>query len=253
MFATAEIKPSNKQNTTMMPFEDSPPTRSARYVDVRLAITNDAAFPSGNALAGYHGTAHNMPPPAEKMTGNSPSSSYTFVPLDSSHAFNESLSTLCSINEFEESFCSPLDYRKSAISPAFTAATLDSSEHTLNSHRSVTILEEEFCHPVPSLSPISTVISTGGPPYKTTEAMRRARSPFLQNYDSAYREKRAKTELCMHWKQRATCPFGSGCKYAHGKSELQKRLLVDLCAEGLADGETYRTKPCLMWVSTGSW
>lgn len=67
------------------------------------------------------------------------------------------------------------------------------------------------------------------------------------------RKTRLKTELCMHYEQGRPCPFGASCTYAHGEEELQLTKLVDLHEAGLVDQETYRTKPCLTWVMTGSW
>ena len=43
------------------------------------------------------------------------------------------------------------------------------------------------------------------------------------------------------------------CTYAHGEEELQMTKLIDLHEAGLVDMNTYRTKPCLTWVATGSW
>lgn len=67
------------------------------------------------------------------------------------------------------------------------------------------------------------------------------------------RRSKLKTEMCMHYENSGTCPFGPNCTYAHGEEELQMTRLVDLHRAGLVDLETYRIKPCLTWVSTGSW
>ncbi len=68
------------------------------------------------------------------------------------------------------------------------------------------------------------------------------------------RKQRVKTELCMHYTSGRICPFGSNCTYAHGEAELQMTKLMDLQRAGLIeDVEMYRTKPCLTWVTTGSW
>ena len=67
------------------------------------------------------------------------------------------------------------------------------------------------------------------------------------------RKSRIKTEMCMHYENGTHCPFGANCTYAHGEEELQMTKLMDLHRNGLVDLDTYRTKPCLTWVSTGSW
>lgn len=68
------------------------------------------------------------------------------------------------------------------------------------------------------------------------------------------RKQRVKTELCMHYSSGRVCPFGLNCTYAHGEAELQMTKLMDLQRAGLIeDVDTYRTKPCLTWVATGSW
>jgi hypothetical protein len=67
------------------------------------------------------------------------------------------------------------------------------------------------------------------------------------------RRSRLKTEMCMHYENGSNCPFGANCTYAHGEEELQMTKLVDLYRAGLVDLDTYRIKPCLTWISTGSW
>lgn len=67
------------------------------------------------------------------------------------------------------------------------------------------------------------------------------------------RKSRLKTELCMHYQSGTHCPFGANCTYAHGEDELQMTKLMDLHRAGLVELDTYRTKPCLTWISTGSW
>ena len=67
------------------------------------------------------------------------------------------------------------------------------------------------------------------------------------------RKSRIKTEMCLHFINKTSCPFGSNCTYAHGEEELQLTRLMDLHEAGLVDAATYRTVPCLTFVSTGSW
>lgn len=71
--------------------------------------------------------------------------------------------------------------------------------------------------------------------------------------DDAIRRSRIKTELCLHYINKNPCPFGDSCTYAHGEEELQLTKLMDLHRAGHVDIHTYRTKPCLTWISTGSW
>jgi hypothetical protein len=71
--------------------------------------------------------------------------------------------------------------------------------------------------------------------------------------DDSVRKSRIKTEMCMHYSNNRPCPFGSSCTYAHGEEELQMTKLLDLHNAGLIDVDTYRTKPCMTWVATGSW
>jgi hypothetical protein len=71
--------------------------------------------------------------------------------------------------------------------------------------------------------------------------------------DDAVRKSRLKTELCMHYESDMTCPFGESCTYAHGVEELQLTKLLDLHRAGLADCKSYRVKPCLSYICTGSW
>ena len=63
--------------------------------------------------------------------------------------------------------------------------------------------------------------------------------------------------LCVHLFANTYIPFWFSflvdCTYAHGEEELQMTKLVDLHEAGLVDMETYRTKPCLTWITTGSW
>jgi len=72
--------------------------------------------------------------------------------------------------------------------------------------------------------------------------------------DDSNRKQRIKTELCMHYSKGNECPFGERCTYAHGEEELQLTKLMDMQRAGLIeDAETYRTKPCWTYVTTGSW
>lgn len=118
-----------------------------------------------------------------------------------------------------------------------------------------------FCQMIPRTPSRSQTLSSASPTPSSsslssssysTMSKRRPKSPRESGGDSVRRNK-VKTELCMYYVNNNHCPYGEGCTYAHGEEELQLTKLMDLHRAGLADVETYRTKPCLTWVSTGSW
>jgi hypothetical protein len=106
-----------------------------------------------------------------------------------------------------------------------------------------------------SSTPTSYTKSSGyGPPTQLKSPKKKRSSVSSISSDDTNRKQRIKTELCLHYKNGNPCPFGVNCTYAHGQEELQKTRLMDLQRAGLIeDAETYRTKPCWTWVSTGSW
>ena len=103
---------------------------------------------------------------------------------------------------------------------------------TTTSYRSSTAVRPQSAPTVPSTT--TTVSTTAG----ATEQHER--------------KIRLKTELCMHYEHGRHCPFGTNCTYAHGQAELQMTKLQDLHEAGLVDRVTYRIKPCLTWIMTGS-
>ena len=62
-----------------------------------------------------------------------------------------------------------------------------------------------------------------------------------------------KLEFCESVVQGVICKFGSKCAFAHSESELQFTTLRERAEAGLIDILTYRTRPCLDHVMTGSW
>ena len=107
--------------------------------------------------------------------------------------------------------------------------------------------------PVTSLSSRSTYRSPT-PATKSSRLSKRALINANQSKEEDLnRRSRLKTELCFHYVNGTECPYGQNCTYAHGEDELQLTKLADLHHAGLADMQTYRTKPCLTWTATGSW
>lgn len=72
--------------------------------------------------------------------------------------------------------------------------------------------------------------------------------------DDGGRKQREKLELCSFYVQGQECPYAGRCIFAHGEDELKIKTLMGMYRAGyVEDVETYRTKPCLTWVCTGSW
>jgi hypothetical protein len=65
--------------------------------------------------------------------------------------------------------------------------------------------------------------------------------------------KRRKLELCQSTLKGVTCPFGKMCNFAHHTSELELTTLRQRAKAGIIDIHTYRTRPCIDYVMTGSW
>ena len=64
---------------------------------------------------------------------------------------------------------------------------------------------------------------------------------------------KVKTEMCTSIVRGNSCAFGIKCKYAHEIDELSLRTRVERDEAGLIDLMTFRTRPCLDHVMTGSW
>jgi hypothetical protein len=113
-------------------------------------------------------------------------------------------------------------------------------------------------YPAPSYSSVSTAsppvqqLYALPSPSPTNSRNKALFSPAREEQDPN-RKSRLKTELCLHYINKTQCPFGVNCTYAHGEEELQLTKLMDLHEAGLVDVATYRTVPCLTFVSTGSW
>ena len=230
----------------------------------------EATLPSEKAVRGF------LPPPLYQGVNNScvaaRASPVTLVGEKQSSRTSFQRSSQASFKPVlspEESFLN-LSFRSFTppTSPYYKKAVASSpSCFTTASDATETTVSESFC-----LSPSPTFGSQRGTPYdslastpvnysKSTGAeyltptrkspTKRIKSPYP---DDTGRKQRVKTELCMHYLRGNPCPFGSGCTYAHGEDELQMTKLMDLHRAGLIeDVDTYRTKPCLTWVMTGSW
>lgn len=81
----------------------------------------------------------------------------------------------------------------------------------------------------------------------------------VKNRPSAKSKKKRKTkmhlklEMCESILKGVDCNFGSSCTFAHCESELELTTLREREKAGLVDIMTFRTRPCLDHVMTGSW
>jgi hypothetical protein len=71
--------------------------------------------------------------------------------------------------------------------------------------------------------------------------------------DDPEKKSSIKTEMCKFIILNQECEFGSKCNFAHDESELRCKTILERHEQGLIDKETFRTKPCLAHISTGSW
>ena len=62
-----------------------------------------------------------------------------------------------------------------------------------------------------------------------------------------------KTELCENYMKGLPCQYGKKCNYAHGHQELRLLKLKERHEAGMINANEYRTKPCMIFVATGSW
>ena len=265
----------------------SPTPGNVRYVDVRVAIPADSPYPTENNIMQYihpqqvsspmtvsHSTNSNRdttwtPPPTAPVfdQGRSrPTSPYAFVPIGPGKGEERGRYTP-PISSSPYSF-----YKSGAASPSMLSVMTEDTTDTA----SLTVESSSF-----SRTPRNHVVSpTFSPPLghnyhhhhhhraspqlygrspKTSNGRKSPAFSKLNNSgagagdDDSIRKSRIKTEMCMHYSNGKPCPFGANCTYAHGEEELQMTKLMDLHKAGLVDKDTYRIKPCLTWVATGSW
>lgn len=80
--------------------------------------------------------------------------------------------------------------------------------------------------------------------------------PNHQNHHpQVFDNKKKKTELCKHYQKAGVCPYGEGCNYAHGEQDRVSFGNVEEMAKAgvIADARNYMCRPCVIFVSTGSW
>jgi Zinc finger C-x8-C-x5-C-x3-H type (and similar) len=217
--------------------QSRPPLPGVRFVEVRLAVPVDSPIQSRiqspterrPSLASVSSSGSVSP-----MLGQRPKSPYGFIPIRRDDR----------TSQLPHSPFSPSDFRKGVHSPSMMSFISDDTDETA----SMTLdTSSRMGSPSPYGSP---AFSRGSPRPKTPTG--RA-SPFAKGEEDPQRKNRIKTEMCMHYVNNRPCPFGANCTYAHGEEELQMTKLLDLDKAGLVDLETFRTKPCLTWVMTGSW
>lgn len=148
---------------------------------------------------------------------------------------------------------SPVEYRKPSPTPSHQTLT---TAESFESHDSSRPSSRNGFMPMwvgPRDSTVCRILE------KSFEAHRRSpltdlnKAKLSRREEDPVRKSRIKTEMCMHYENGTHCPFGTNCTYAHGEDELQMTKLMDLHRAGLVELQTYRTKPCLTWISTGSW
>jgi hypothetical protein len=200
---------------------------------------------------------------APTSRSNRPQSPYGFVPISNesphgSRPFSPSLS--------------PFDYSHGSPSPSMMSTM---TTETFTSSKGLDRLSPAFFPSVYRPSTPQDAAGAAARPFPKSPSVYRPstpqdsagaggrpktptgrKSPFVKNNttdDDSVQKKRIKTEMCMNYTNNRPCPFGAHCTYAHGEEELQMTKLLDLHKAGLIDVDTYRTKPCLTWVTTGSW
>lgn len=230
----------------------SPSGERLRYVDIRVAVPVDAPYTQENILQYMNPPIHGASPTSmtshtssgmSPTRGWRPNSPYGFVPIPKDDRGPSRFTPPAS----------PYDFRKASPSPSMlstvTSETGEMSSMTLDSRMSPALASMTPSVYRPSPTPQDVASRDVCRPKTPTGR----RSPYPKNEDDSVRKSRIKTEMCMHYANGRPCPFGANCTYAHGEEELQMTKLLDLHYAGLVDVETYRIKPCLAWVMTGSW
>ena len=88
----------------------------------------------------------------------------------------------------------------------------------------------------------------------TSRGLTRVRPKQKSFRDVPEKKKLLKTEYCDKFPNVSACPHGDKCHFAHSEDELVLKTLLERRDAGvIKDIETYRTRPCFTFVSTGSW
>jgi hypothetical protein len=256
---TGRMAPRDRESPQMFHSPMSTKQGAVRYVTV--AIPADLQPTPENMARFFNPTSKSSESPMTVMTNGTnsvaPASSsrsyspYGFVPI--SHE------TPRGGRPFSPPM-SPYNYGQASPSPSMMSAmtTETSTSGKVLDRTSPAFFPSVYRPPTPQDSTTAarprTPTGRKSPFAKTSNGINSpSPSPTSNMDDDSVRKSRMKTEMCMHYSNNRPCPFGANCTYAHGEEELQMTKLLDLHDAGLIDVDTYRTKPCLTWVATGSW
>jgi len=78
------------------------------------------------------------------------------------------------------------------------------------------------------------------------------KGPLSTSASNMRKLEKEKTVLCKNFESKKWCEYGAKCKFAHGTKELRIETYTTATMWGLCL-ETYRSRPCLDFVSTGKW
>ena len=229
------------QGTPLRPVEVTPGKNPGHFFSPSLYYNKETATPpriKTVIITDKQGNPIDLPPPAN-----------TFKPVASrderlaqSHAFKGySSPSFQFCQQVFPSAASP-SMMSEQTAETMTVTSRSTTPYSCASPSPTRFLNTSYCYDSQSSTPT----------IRASPAKRRSQFNSSPSVEDSARKQRIKTELCTHYEAGKGCPFGERCTYAHGEKELQKTKLMDLQRAGLVeDVETYRTKPCFTWVSTG--